>query len=306
MSNQGNEYICIMYTTVAENVIPKYALEPDDTGNRVFRLNKFACSVIRMRADFLVPHRKDYFFLVLVHEGKSRHWVDMTPYVLKNNTFYFTVPHQVHLKEESEPLTGTSISFTREFLGMMPDNVKQLPIIQNPQNGHELSLSADDLVYISDLIKKMEDEYHAKNNWQHSMLTAYMQALLVYLSRLYQEQLSNPVVPENRLLLKRFLLKVEENYSAAHEVGAYATMLNISAGHLSELVKEQSGQPAIAHIHERLMVEAKRLLFHTEHSVKEIAFELGFEDASYFNRFFKRISNVTPVEYRIATREMYQ
>jgi AraC-like DNA-binding protein len=52
-------------------------------------------------------------------------------------------------------------------------------------------------------------------------------------------------------------------------------------------------------------LEAKRLLFHSERSIKEIAFELGFEDASYFNRFFKRIAQTTPAVYRSATREMY-
>ena len=86
----------------------------------------------------------------------------------------------------------------------------------------------------------------------------------------------------------------------------YASLLNVSAGHLSELVKEQSGRPAINHIHERLVLEARRLLFHTQHSLKEIAFDLGFTDASYFNRFFKRETNVTPAEYRLSTREMYQ
>ena len=74
---------------------------------------------------------------------------------------------------------------------------------------------------------------------------------------------------------------------------------------LSEVVKEQSGKPAISHIHERLILEAKRLLFHTDGSVKEIAYDLGFEDDSYFNRFFKRITQQTPSEYRKHIRGMY-
>jgi len=137
------------------------------------------------------------------------------------------------------------------------------------------------------------------------MLMAYMQVMLIYLSRLYTEQLSNKALIPDRVLLKRYLSKIEESFIQLHEVAAYADKLNISAGHLSEVVKEQSGKPAIAHIHERLILEAKRLLFHTEESVKEIAFQLGFEDASYFNRFFKRITSRTPVEYRLSSREMY-
>ena len=89
-------------------------------------------------------------------------------------------------------------------------------------------------------------------------------------------------------------------------MGAYAALLHLSAGHLGEVVKAQSGKPAIAHIQERLVLEARRLLFHTPHSVKEIGFDLGFADASYFNRFFKRQTGVTPAAYRASSRKMYQ
>jgi len=259
-----------------------------------------------LRSEFLLPHRKDYYFFVLVRQGSSRHWIDMTPYTLKADTFYFTTPHQIQLKEEAEPLTGIIMAFTEEFLAMEENSsLKQLPIIQNPYNGHELSLSPQDVIFVEDIMDKTYAEYLSKNTWKQGMLTAYIKVLLIYLSRLYTEQYSNAELVPNRVLLKKYLSKIEESYLNEHEVTAYADMLNISAGHLSEVVKEQSGKPAITHIHERLILEAKRLLFHTEQSIKEIAFQLGFEDASYFNRFFKRITNHTPVEYRVTIREMY-
>ena len=82
-------------------------------------------------------------------------------------------------------------------------------------------------------------------------------------------------------------------------------MLQITAGHLSDVIKRQSGKTAIEHIHERIVMEAKRQLLHAGLSVKEIAYALGFDDAAYFNRFFKRITSVTPVVYRRTIREMY-
>lgn len=230
----------------------------------------------------------------------------MTPYTLKPGTFYFTIPQQVHLKEEAKPLTGTSISFTEEFLTLQENQLlKQLPVIQNLHNGHELNLSADNVVFIDDMLEKIYAEYHAKHDWQQSMLMAYVQVLLIYVSRLYTKQFSTSELFTDRLVLKKFLSRIEGSYAELHEVAGYAALLNLSAGHLSELVKEQSGKPAIAHIHERLILEAKRLLFHKNLSVKEIAFHLGFEDPSYFNRFFKRLTGHTPVEYRNTFREMY-
>jgi len=296
-----------MYLYNEEQIVPKYAFEPDSVvGNQMIRITKGDSVTNYKKADFLVPHRKDYYFMAFIKMGSSRHWIDMTPYDLKPNTFYFTVPQQVHLKEESKPITGMTLSFNHDFLASDNNGVlEDLPIIQNPYDGHELSLSDQDLIFVEDVLEKIHAEYHAKHSWQHNMLMAYMKVLLIYLSRLYTEQFSAIETLSDRILLKRYLSKIEESYTTSHEVSAYAEMLNISAGHLSELVKEQSGKPAIIHIHERLLLESKRLLFHTDYAIKEIAYHLGFEDASYFNRFFKRLTNHTPVVYRENFRKMY-
>jgi len=296
-----------MYSPDTESIIPKYALEPDPaTGNKMFKVNKVDHSMSKTRSDFLVPHRKAFYFFALVRQGSSRHWIDMTPYTLRPDTFYFTTPHQVQLKEEAAPLTGTIMAFTEEFLALEGNSLlKQLPIIQNPHNGHELALKPEDIQFLQDTLNKIYKESRTKNNWQHGMLIAYMHVLLIYVSRLYTEQFSQVELSPDRVFLKKYLSRIEESYTELHDVAAYADMLNISAGHLSELVKRQSGKPAIAHIHERLILEAKRLLFHTEQPIKEIAFQLGFTDPSYFNRFFRRITAHTPVEYRQSIREMY-
>jgi AraC family transcriptional activator of pobA len=296
-----------MYPQTAEVTIAKYPLEPDDVvGNKIFRIQKDGFAGNYKRSGFLVPHRKDYYFLAFVKKGCSRHWVDEVPYTLRENTFYFTIPQQVHLKEQVEPLTGTIINFTEEFLAMDDSGtLKNLPVIRNPHNGHELLLTVTDVVFIDDIMDKIAIDYHSKESWQQHMLMAHTKVLLIYLSRLYTEQFTNAASSPGRKLLKTYLARIEQSYTEVHDVAAYAGMMNISAGHLSELVKEQSGKPAIVHIHERIVLEAKRLLFHTEQSVKEIAFALGFEDASYFSRFFKRLTDLTPAAYRSNIREMY-
>jgi AraC-like DNA-binding protein len=296
-----------MYQQDTETIIPKYALPADMiTGNKMFNIKKADGSVRYILSDFLIPHRKDYYFWAFIKTGDGRHWIDMKPYRLKPDTFYFTIPSQVNLKEEAHPLTGMIIGFTEEFLALEENSLlSQLPIIQNPENGHELLLNETDIVFIEDMLDKIYTENSSRNNWRSSMLMGYMRIMFIYLSRLYTEQFCQNDLAPDRVLLKKYLSKIEEAYTEHHEVATYADMLNISAGHLSEVIKEQSGKPAITHIHERLILETKRLLFHTDHSIKEIAYKLGFEDASYFNRFFKRIVAQTPVEYRTAIREMY-
>ena len=137
------------------------------------------------------------------------------------------------------------------------------------------------------------------------MINAYMTVLLTYLSRVYNRQLEHNPFPGDQLLLQKYHAAIEIHFRESYQVAHYAAMLHVSAGHLSEVVKARSGKPAIAHIHARVILEARRMLFHSEQSLKEIAFDLGFSDASYFSRFFKRETGMTPVEYRTGIREMY-
>ncbi|HEY0176477.1 MAG TPA: helix-turn-helix domain-containing protein [Pedobacter sp.] len=286
--------------------VPVYPLEPDEvTGNKYFRVYNYEGSLPN-QSDLLIPHRKDHYLIVFIRRAGSRQWIDMTPYMLKDNTIYFTGPNQIIVKEGFKQLWSTGIAFTAEFLSFQENaSLSSLPLIQNPQDGHELLLTEADINFVEDMLAKINVEYQCSGEWQPRMLTAYLTVLLTYLSRLYTEQFRDNSTSADKLLLKKFQAKINECFRELREVGDYASLLYISAGHLSEVVKTQSGKPAIKHIHERVVLEARRLLFHTNNSLKEIAFDLGFADASYFNRFFKRETGMTPAGYRASIRKMY-
>ncbi|WP_077920099.1 AraC family transcriptional regulator [Spirosoma sp. 209] len=287
--------------------IPTYSLEPDELmGSKQLRIYNYDGSMPG-RSDLLVPHRKDYYLLVFIRQAESRQWIDMVPYTLKANTFYFTAPGQIIVKEGINQLWSTGIAFTDEFLALQENaSLRKLPLIQNPYNGHELQLKDTDVRFVEDLLTKICLETQQPGDFQQRMMSAYITVLLTYMSRLYTEQFTGEEPSADKLLLRQFQAKIEENFWYRHEVAQYASMLHLSAGHLSEIVKRQSGKPAIKHIHERLVLEARRLLFHTQHSLKEIAFSLGFAEASYFTRFFKRETGQTPADYRATIRKMYQ
>lgn len=288
--------------------VPVYSLEPDDiAANKQFRVYNFDGN-LPSQSDLLVPHRKDHYLLVFIRRaGGTRQWIDMAPYTIQDNTVYFTGPNQIIVKEGFNQLWSTGVAFTKEFLSFQENaSLSKLPLLQNPQNGHELRLTEADVNVVEDMLAKINGEYRQPGEWQQRMLTAYLTVLLTYLSRLYTEQYAGNPFSTDKLLLKKYQAQIDEHFRELHQVSEYASLLNVSAGYLSEVVKAQSGKPAITHIHERLVLEARRLLFHTQHSLKEIAFDLGFSDASYFNRFFKRETDVTPAEYRTLIREMYQ
>lgn len=295
-----------MQTLNHNQQLPIYTLEPDEiSGNKNFRLYQFE-GTLPNQSELLIPHRKNHYLIVLIRKANSRQWIDMTPYILKDNTVYFSGPSHIIVKEGFKQLWSTGIAFTKEFLSLQENaSLSKLPIIENLHNGHELALTEADLNFVEDVLAKINVEYQKPGKWQQRMLTAYLTVLLTYLSRLYTEQFKGGDHSADKLLLKSFQAKINECYRELREVSDYASLLNISAGHLSELVKIQSGKPAIKHIHERLILEAQRLLFHTDHALKEIAFDLGFSDTSYFNRFFKRETGLTPSAYRASIRKMY-
>jgi AraC-like DNA-binding protein len=296
-------------TAPEKTVIPTFTLQQnDERGNTMIHMCEALqhCSEFWLDPAFLQPHRKDYYLFVLVKSGANRHWIDFVPYTVKPDTFYFTVPQQVHLKEHSGPTAGLIMSFTDEFLQMEDNRIlQQLPIIQNPAAAHEIKLSPANLTFIEDTMRKMLVEFKADGTWRNQMLSSWMRVLVIYLSRLYSEQYNETCITLNYCLLKSFQALIAEHYTTQHDVAAYAEKLNLTPGHLTDVIKQQSGKTAITHIHERLIVEAKRRLLHTELSVKQIADELGFEDAAYFNRFFKRLTDTTPIAFRVQIREMY-
>jgi AraC family transcriptional activator of pobA len=294
-------------TATENHTIPSYSLATID-GRKPAMIEVHEANGVDIIIEdaFLLPHRKDYYFFSFIEQGSSRHWIDFMPYTVKPGHFYFTVPQQIHLKEESTPVKGYIAGFTEEFLSLEENRMlRRLPVIQNPAGAHELVLNDDDIVYIRDVMRKMTNEFNAGGAWQNQMLTSWLQVLVIYLSRLYNEQFGEHCITKNYCLLRSFQELIGEHHAHLHDVAAYANLLNITPGYLNDVVKQQSGKTAINHIHNRLVVEAKRKLLHTDQSVKQVADELGFEDAAYFNRFFKRLTDATPIAFRQQIREMY-
>lgn len=296
-----------MYTVKEKTIIPHYSLEESsEKGSTLFEVREVKGGNGHPKPFLFLPHRKDYYFFFLVTRGYSRHWIDFISYDVHPGSMYFTLPHQVHLKERLEPVEGILVAFTEEFLLQDRSMLKELPVLQNPDDRHEIVLSPADIHFLDNLMHRMLEEYVLEQNWQKSMLQSYLNVFLLYLSRLYTIQFPSDAIATNgRMLVKRMKALLETEYAKLHQVSDYARLLNVTPGHLNDTIKEHTGVSAIALIHERILLEAKRVLFHANLSVKEIGWRLGFEDAAYFNRFFKRVSGETPVQFRSNIREKY-
>jgi AraC family transcriptional activator of pobA len=144
------------------------------------------------------------------------------------------------------------------------------------------------------------DEFDDNDHIQGEMMQALLKRLIIIITRLAKRQyLSAETLTGEKLdIIRAYNLLVEKNYRREHQVKYYADQLNRSPKTLSNLFALYNHKSPLQVIQERVLQEAKRLLFYTDKSAKEIAGELGFEDATHFSKFFKKKIGNTPLEFR--------
>jgi AraC-like DNA-binding protein len=113
-----------------------------------------------------------------------------------------------------------------------------------------------------------------------------------------QSSILKIVEPETPFILQNLKKAIEQNYRTKHSASEYAGILNISPNSLTRLAKVHLGKTLTDVIAERIIVEAKRELYLTSNSIKQIAFDLGYTDEFYFSRFFKTNTGISPQVYR--------
>ena len=145
------------------------------------------------------------------------------------------------------------------------------------------------------------DEFGEHDAIQGEMLRMLLKRLIIKVTRLAKAQHLAAELPVREYdIVRRFNLLVEKNFRRKHQVQDYADLLYKSPKTLSNLFKKAGAKSPLRIIQERIALEGKRLLRYTQMDVAEIAYELGFQEASHFSRFFKRMVGVPPGSFRQA------
>lgn len=162
-----------------------------------------------------------------------------------------------------------------------------------------LQLDAAEQRKFDALLMVFDDEFSTKDTIQGEMLRMLLKRLIIKLTRLAKEQYLDPALTQTDLdIVRRFNLLVEIHYRTHHTVSDYADLLSKSPKTLSNLFALYNQHSPLHVIHERIALEAKRLLLYTDKSTKEIAFELNFSEVPHFSRFFKNQAGQAPSEFR--------
>lgn len=256
-------------------------------------------------APFVWPHKHSFYEILWIRNGESKHFIDQQELDLSRDSIYFMCPGQAHHFERYEDVQGDSIMFTEEFFILNFTNkeaLQKLSFLDSSYKSPNIKLDSETKKSLEPVLALLYGEF---SRAAHSklVLSSLLYVFLHTIQRVYFYQNDNAYVSNHAVIFNKFKKIVEANYKKQASPAFYASELCITRHHLNEVVKSVTGKTAGEVVRDRILLEAKRMLFHSHLSIGQIAFELGFKDFSYFSRQFKKNTNISPDQYRMNMHE---
>jgi AraC-like DNA-binding protein len=241
-------------------------------------------------------HRINFYAIVWFTEDAGTHYVDFEPYPIKKNSVFLLGKNQAHsIPAEKIPAARTIVFSTDFFENIDEPYLRQLFL---PFRNDGIMIPEDMVSPLKHLFDLIILEYKGKAD--QMMLLEYTTAYLMHLHRFSQKK--NNTVTHSDKRLEKLIHLVEENYKNGLPAEFYATEANLSTKQMNEILKKSMGGTLNQLIQHLLLIEAKRQLAHGSQSIKEIAYQLGFNEQSYFARFFKKNTGNSPETFRTKTK----
>jgi AraC family transcriptional activator of pobA len=243
---------------------------------------------------YSLTHRKTYYFFLLMLEGAAHHRVDLRDYHIGNHELLFVLPHQIHqLPPKNEAIHYFKIGFDESCLARLP---KQYPFLINPFNRQKIAFAKSVLRRLQSIFEILLDLLKVPNT-DPELILAHLNSLLTEINAAYFADDKKPA--DDRLAtFIGFKVFVENNLTHHPSISDIAQELAVSTDSLYQIVKQYSGLSPKEFVTNRLILEARRRLYYGERSsVKELAFELGFNDPDYFSRLFKKVTGKTVANF---------
>lgn len=243
------------------------------------------------------PHAHSFYLLLYISQGHGTHTVDLVTYELKPGSVFFMAPGQVHQWHLAADTAGTVVFFDPGFYQLRyPDrDLLALPFFDG-QHPPVLYLPAAN--ELAPLFGRMHDECQTHFANQAEVVRAYLALVLELAVRHCSAQPASTEATLAQRQIRRFGTLLNQHYRTRRSVHDYAELLHLTSNYLNALCQRVLGQTASALIRARVVLEAQRLLTHSALSVAQVAAELGFEDPSYFGRYFRKHVGTSPEAFR--------
>ena len=230
--------------------------------------------------------------------GESKGKINLSPYDIESDMMAINIPGQIVEQEVmSEDYHGLCILMSERFVSGLglPYNyqtymaLQECPILKLQQG------QMDAMLTYCAMVRKLFKVHHPNKVEVIKHLTcAFLYGMGYYFHRL----MASRKLTKEEILMQKFSMEVEQNYRKERKVLFYADLLHLSAGYLSTIIKRCSGKSAAEWIDDYVILEAKALLRSTNLTIQQISYELNFPSQSFFGKYFKRLTGMSPKEYK--------
>lgn len=272
------------------------------------KLKGFRVYAVDLPATRTHPYTRRDFYKVMISTGHIViHYADRS-LELDGTSLLFTNPHVPYSVERlTDRLTGYACVFTEEFL---KPNDRSESLMQSPLfkigGTPAFRLTHDQAEAITAIFQKMLAEQETDYVFKGELVRTYIQLIIHETLKLQPSE--SFVKPQNaasriaslflELLERQFPIESPDKPLTLRTAQDYALRLSVHVNHLNRVVKEMTGRPTTAHIADRVIGEAKALLQHTDWNIADIAYGLGYDYPTYFNNFFKKHVEISPLKFR--------
>jgi AraC-like DNA-binding protein len=267
-----------------------------------FGISKMEDIYTKRNGEIDEPHRHNYYTVLIVNNAKGIHKIDFNTYELSNHQIFFVAPGQVHQVIEKTKSVGFAMTFSNQFLleNSIPISfIESLNLFHNYGQSPPLLPIKEQFDIIEGFANNIFKLFNSDKNMKSLSIGSFLKLLLIECNNICSiNPIESDIDTSGDNLIRAFKKAVNNNYKKEHSTTFYANELHISADHLNRTVKTKIGKTAKDYIQARIITEAKRLIYFTELSTKEIAYELGFNEPANFSAFFKKNTKLSPSSFK--------
>ncbi len=245
-------------------------------------------------------HRHDFYTFILTVDGIGSHIIDFEEYEIKPRRLFFINYDQIHSWKIGGPIQGKIILFSKSFYNLIytgNSDIRSDTALENLPT--YVDIPEDRFPSWLSICENIEYEFTRSEKFSEEVICLFLKTCVLKMERIADDFRSeNNEADHKSNVVDEFKILVNKNFRELKTTKDYAERLPITPNYLNALVKESLSKSAGTVIKNRVILEAKRLLSHSDLTVRQISLELGFTDNSHFGKYFKNVTAVTPDTFR--------
>jgi AraC family transcriptional regulator, transcriptional activator of pobA len=273
----------------------------DEKAQKDLLIGRFGAYLEKHYHNLHRPHRHSFYHLVWFTKGGGSHTIDFERFPVKPFQIYFMIPGQVHSWHFEGEMDGYIVHFNEGLVSSFLHDrhyLENFSFFKGDAAGSVCQVPPHEQEHLAGLFESMLSELKGGQEQNLDMIRLGLLELFITVNRSCKNREAKNIPAQKRTVLRNYLQLIDQYFRTIKLPKEYAGLLYITPNHLNAVCNELLGKTAGDLIKDRIMLEAKRLLTNADMTVTEIAYDLNFQDNSYFNRFFKKNAGMTPDAFR--------